>query len=478
MPLRILSSLFCFPEIGSRWRAVIVPVLAVVASLAVRELLETVGQFFYLPFVPAVMVTAMLTGRRSTAFSVALSIAANSTLVAREGVVDMATNALLFVGVSWFIAEMCWRLRAMQERAENLSGRLIHRNEMLDVILASVPLVTVDREGRILTLTRQASAVLGTSGDLAPGSPLSDFVDGFDMATAEDQEDIVWRGRHPDGRTYPLRIKLGVIAQNPDGIHATLCLTDLTQSYTADARARELHTQLNRVWRLNSLGEMAASLAHELNQPLSAATTYLHASQTEVQKAGLMGQSASRTIDLAKAQLLRAGGIIRRMRELLAHESRSLGTERVAPMMADMQGVLAMIQRDRRVTIEIDIDDVNDRVQAERIQFQQAMINLIRNAVEAVDGRANGRVRVTGRPRTDALFELTVEDNGKGVAAEQLDTIFRPLMTTKSAGMGLGLSVTRTIVESHGGTLSVGGSELGGAAFSFSLLREQELEDA
>lgn len=469
-----------FSLIRNHWRAVIIPVLAVGACLLARGLLETIGHFYYLPFVPAVMVTAMLTRRGSTAFAVALCIAANIVLVAREGVIDMATNALLFVAVSWFIAEMCWRLRAMQERAEDLSGKLTHRNEMLDVILASVPLVTVDRDGRILSLTRRASAVLGAPGDLAQGRRLSDFVDGFDMvtATAEAEAEAVWTGRQPDGRTYPLSIQSGVIPDNPEGIHATLCLTDLTQAHAADARARELHTQLNRVWRLNSLGEMAASLAHELNQPLSAATTYLHASQTEVQKAGLMGQSASRTIDLAKAQLLRAGSIIRRMRELLAHESRSLGMERVGLMMADMHGVLGMIQRDHSVAIEIDIDDLNDHVRAERIQFQQAMINLIRNAAEALGIRSEGRIRVTGRARTDALFELVVEDNGGGVGVEELDTIFRPLMTTKSAGMGLGLSVTRTIVESHGGTLTVGRSELGGAAFSFSLLRERELEDA
>src|SRR5690606_33957075 len=144
----------------------------------------------------------------------------------------------------------------------------------------------------------------------------------------------------------------------------------------------------------------------------------------------------------------------------------------------DMQGVLAMIQRDRRVSIEVDVDDRDDHVRAERIQFQQAMINLIRNAVDAVEARPDGRVRVTGRVLTETLFELKVEDNGRGVAAEELDVILRPLMTTKSAGMGRGLSVTRTIVESHGGTLSVERSELGGAAFSFSLLREQEMEDA
>lgn len=445
--------------------------------MLIRQLLELIGHFYYLPFVPAVIVTAMLTRRGPTAVAVGLSIAANVALVPREGLMDTVINALLFTAVSWLIAEMCWRLRAMQERAEELSGRLLHRNQMLDAILASVPVVTVNRDGRIRYLTEGASGVLGVAADQAAGRPLHDFVDGFALDATEGRNEAVWTGRRPNGPTYPLSIQFGMMPDNPDGDIATLCLTDLTQAHAADARARELHAQLNRVWRLNSLGEMAASLAHELNQPLTAATTYLHASQTSLEKTGLLGQNACRTMDLAKAQLLRAGAIIRRMRELLAHESRSLGVESVSAMVADLHGVLAMLQRNGDVLVETDID-ADDQVRAERIQFQQAIINLIRNATEALQGRTDGRVRVVGRVRSDGLYEVRVEDNGPGVAPAQLETIFRPLTTTKSSGMGLGLSVTRTIVESHGGTLSVDRSELGGAAFSFCLMRERELEDA
>lgn len=349
-------------------------------------------------------------------------------------------------------------------------------------MLAAVPVVTLDNEGRLRFLTGPACDVLGVEASEAVGRPLSDYVDGFDLAAVESRgaegRDAVWTGRRGDGKSYPLSIQLRIMPDDRDEHHATLSLTDLTQAHAADARARELHTQLNRVWRLNSLGEMAASLAHELNQPLSAATNYLHASQTAFERAGLSGQAGGHSIDLAKAQLLRAGAIIRRMRELLAHENRSLGVERVGAMIADMHGVLTMIERNGGVALEYRIDDLDDRVRAERIQFQQAMINLIRNAVEALEGQADRRVLIVGRAVSDEHYELRVEDSGRGIAPEELDVIFRPLMTTKSTGMGLGLSVTRTIVESHGGALTVERSELGGAAFVFRLMREHELEDA
>ena len=124
------------------------------------------------------------------------------------------------------------------------------------------------------------------------------------------------------------------------------------------------------------------------------------------------------------------------------------------------------------------MDDAGDEVRAERIQFQQALVNLVRNAADAVSGRPDPRVVVHGRALSDEHYEVRVEDNGSGVAAGDLDSIFRPLTTTKASGMGLGLSVTRTIVESHGGVLKVDRSDLGGAAFSFALLRDREFEDA
>ena len=219
---------------------------------------------------------------------------------------------------------------------------------------------------------------------------------------------------------------------------------------------------------------MAATLAHELNQPLSAAATYIHAGQRDVEKAGLMGQSVARTLELAKGQMLRAGTIIRRMRDMLTTGTRKLEEERISSMIDDLSQAFALIARERGVDIRMNVDSSDDIVHAERIQFQQAMINLVRNAVDAVADRPEPVIAITGRSLGPKGYHVTVEDSGPGIPGDRVEDIFRPMTTTKSSGMGLGLSVTRTIVESHGGALVVGKSTLGGAAFTLELPRELE----
>lgn len=466
------------------WAGYGVAITAVSIAVLLRAGLETVGHFYYLPMVPAVVATAAVAGRKATALAILLSITANALLVERESPLDAIANAVLFALVTWLTAELCWGLRAYRQRTGELSRNLAHREEMLETILASAPVVVLDRSGRIRFISPFACTLLGIAEDAAIGEPFRTFVDEFDIGafhTGEEalagETDRVWTCRR-GSETFPLGIQLGLMPGSYAHSHAVLCLADLTQAHQADERARALHLQLSRVWRLNSLGEMAASLAHELNQPLTAAATYLEAGQVDLRRAGPIGENASRTIGLAKSQLLRAGEIIRHMRELLAHESRSLAVERVSSMVADLRSVFAMIERSEHVRIDIRVDDLTDRVRAERIQFQQAMLNLVRNAADALVGRTDARIVIVGQALSADRYEVRVEDNGAGIPPDELETIFRPMVTTKTGGMGLGLSVTRTIVESHGGVLQVESSAMGGAAFSFSLMREGAPEDA
>jgi two-component system sensor kinase FixL len=465
----------------------VLAIIAVGGAVGFRSLLEGLGQFYYLPMVPAVLITAMLARRIATGLAIALSIAVNLTLVPRESLTDALTNALLFAAVSWILAEVCWAMRAMQDRTRDLSRQLAAKDVMLNTALASVPVVTLNAEGEVRHLSPAASTLFGLNEAAAVGRPFSELASGFDVAAilgsgatggALEARDGHWTGLRPDGATFPLSIQFGVASDPIGDTHVALCLTDLSRWHAADAQARELHAQLNKVWRLNSLGEMAATLAHELNQPLSAAATYLHASQVDMEKAGALGGSALRTVELAKGQLLRAGKIIRRMRELLSPEARRLDSERASSMVEDLGPILTMIGSSKGVAIRMEVETGNDRVRAERIQFQQAMVNLVRNAVEAVGEHAAPEVVIVGRPTSDTHYRISVEDNGPGIAEDQIERIFQPLTTTKTGGMGLGLSVTRTIVESHGGRLQVSRSALGGAAFSFTLNRESSVENA
>ncbi|MFK0298318.1 sensor histidine kinase [Brevundimonas sp. NPDC090276] len=462
-------------------------IVAVGGAVGFRTLLEGLGQFYYLPMVPAVVVTALLARRLATALAVALSIAVNLMLVPRESVSDALTNAVLFAGVTWLLAEICWGLRALDSRTRDLTRQLAAKDAMLNTALASVPVVTLASNGDIRRLNPAAANLFALTEKAARGRPFAELAPGFDIKTIVgseapggplDAKDGHWTGLRPDGVTFPLSIQYGIVPGSSDDEQIALCLTDLSRWHAADAQARELHAQLNKVWRLNSLGEMAATLAHELNQPLSAAATYLHASQVDMEKAGPLGDSALRTVELAKGQLLRAGKIIRRMRELLSPEARRLDSERASSMVEDLGPILTMIGSSKGVAIRMEVEAENDRVRAERIQFQQAMVNLVRNAVEAVGEQTAPEVVIVGRPASETHYRISVEDNGPGIADDQIDRIFQPMTTTKSGGMGLGLSVTRTIVESHGGRLQVSRSALGGAAFSFTLNREPGVENA
>lgn len=351
-------------------------------------------------------------------------------------------------------------------------------DDLLAAAVDSAPLLIVDGRGRIVMSTAGGAALFGATPDDLHGRAVEDLAPGFDLAATVAAGQATLSGRTGDGRVFPIKMWVSPERGDPDHAWVALWVVDVSVAYAAEAHSHDLQDQLARVWRVNSLGEMAAGLAHELNQPLAAAAAYLHTAQTNLARHGLPDDEAGRNVNLAKTQLLRAGAIIRRMREQLTPEARAFGTERVSEMIADMSGLLGMIERDSGVILEVTLDDRDDEVLADRIQLQQAIINLVRNAVEAVAGREERRVRLVGTRLDAARYELRVEDNGPGVAPDQVDAIFRPLMTTKRSGMGLGLSVTRKIVESHGGDLAVERSALGGAAFRFTLARAAAAEAA
>lgn len=416
--------------------------------------------------VVAMAVTARLGGWRLAGTSVVV-LWAGLALLALNGMVTVST-AIIVGSVSALTGLLTGRSNRPLLGIYGLHQPTEH--EVLRSLLAATPVALLDQEGRIKRASPASYDIFHLSDEQLSGLPFSDLVSGFDHrlhARADASTGLVkpagnnWLAARPDQSHISVEMWLD---HTPDG--PLIRLIDLTPRQTADEQARELHSQLNKVWRLNSLGEMAATLGHELNQPLGAAAAYLHAAQEDMKTAGPLGESALRTTELAKAQMLRGGQIIRRMRELLTMEMRTLSKERFSLVVDDVLPILTLTGQDRNIRIDTEIS-MPDLVRVDQIQLQQALVNLVRNAVEA---SPNGsRVLITGHAITDRAFEVAVEDSGPGIAADQVDRVFQPMISTKSSGMGLGLSVTRTIVESHGGNLRVGASRWGGARFSFTL---------
>ncbi|MEE4638235.1 MAG: ATP-binding protein [Wenzhouxiangella sp.] len=256
---------------------------------------------------------------------------------------------------------------------------------------------------------------------------------------------------------------------------ALLVLTGLVLSAlrsereSAEARARQHLDELARAGRLSTLGELSASLAHELNQPLCALTSYTHASRR------LLEQQRFEALGDALAQLdasaHRTAETVRQMRALASGAS----PETVAIAPAELIGsVLELLKPDfrrRNVRVDTDLAESLPLAIAAPVQIEQVLINLLRNAMDAVEGRERARIRIAVSASAEEIL-IAVSDNGTGIPQGRLDSLFDAFATWKSGGIGLGLSISRSLVEAHGGQLTATNLEGGGARFSFTLPRE------
>jgi signal transduction histidine kinase len=237
----------------------------------------------------------------------------------------------------------------------------------------------------------------------------------------------------------------------------------------ADAeRISQMHGQLLSVARLNAIGVLAGSLAHELNQPLTAIAAYMGALK---RLTATEPPTPARIYDLAEktmAQALRAREVVASARARIGGEMR-FETSSLSRLVSDTVAVALVDRRPDSIAVDIELDDAHDCVLADRVQVQQVLLNLVRNAAEALDGHPRPRLGVTSQPRGDGRVEVLVSDNGPGVAPEIAERLFQPFATGKPDGMGLGLAISRGIVEAHGGELVLAPSPGGGATFRFSL---------
>jgi two-component system sensor kinase FixL len=247
-------------------------------------------------------------------------------------------------------------------------------------------------------------------------------------------------------------------------------IRDLTERQESEERLQAVQGELARLARLNELGEMASTLAHELNQPLASISNYVQGSVRLLEKAEgenlAMVRGALR--ETAK-QALRAGEIIRHLREFVTRGETEKQPEDIRTLVEEAGALALMGSRERGVKSKFEFESSNEPVLVDRVQIQQVLINLMRNAVEAMHDSERRELRVKTTNPGPRLLSVAVADTGPGISEDVAAQLFQPFVTTKSGGMGIGLSISRRIIESHGGQLRVERNEAGGATFTFTL---------
>jgi two-component system sensor kinase FixL len=483
------------PTFTSLAIAIAAPLVAFGARLLLDPWLEAFH--VYLFFIGSVLVAAvtggLISGLLATTFSIGLgSIFMTDGPSQSQIVIGTFSFAVISVGISIFGE----RLARMRRRSSAAADNVLAREAHLRSILETVPdaMIVINEQGRVQSFSSAAERLFGYKADDVIGknvkmlmpSPYREDHDGYlarYLRTGERRIIGIGRlvvGERKDGSTFPMELAVGEMLSGNQRFF-TGFIRDLTERQQTEARLQELQAELVHISRLTAMGEMASSLAHELNQPLSAIANYLKGAKRMLSRPSPDPGVLREALDEAGDQALRAGDIIRRLRDFVARGETETRVESLSKLVEEA-GALALVgAKEQNIRVSFRLDPRADLAFVNKVQVQQVLLNLIRNAIEAmVDAGSPQRdLTIATRAIDDDMVEVSVADTGPGISPSIADQLFQPFVTTKKQGMGVGLSISRTIIEAHGGRIWVEANPAGGTAFKVTLraFRKEELAD-
>ena len=278
-------------------------------------------------------------------------------------------------------------------------------------------------------------------------------------------------GQRKDGTTFPLDLSVGEFRTAEDHGFVGI-LRDLTQRKAQTREAEELRARLTHASRLGTLGEMVSGIAHEVNQPLTAISNYASACRRLAQGGKLDSADLVGALQQISTQAERAGQVIRGLRAMLRKRDEVREPVDCNRLIREVVKLIDFDVRQAGFRLDLDLAPQLPTVSADAIQVQQVVLNLVRNALDAMQAHAHGDSIAVASSARDGFVEIRVADSGPGLSAEAMARVFEPFFTTKPQGIGLGLSICKSIVNAHGGELTVGSRVTGGAEFQLRLPAE------
>jgi two-component system, LuxR family, sensor kinase FixL len=372
-------------------------------------------------------------------------------------------------------------ITAMKHAHAELAAREAH----LEAILASVPdaMIVIDTQGTVSSFSTAAERLFGYKAPEVVGknvkilmpAPYREQHDGYlDRYRQTGERRIIGIGRvvvgqRKDGSTFPIELAVAEV-QSGARRFFTGFIRDLTERQQTQLRLQELQSELIHMSRFTALGEMASTLAHELNQPLTAAASYLNGvkrllSNFHSENVPMMRDAVERAAD----QTLRAGQIIRRLREFVSRGEGERQIEDLRKLIEEASALALVGIKETGVRVIFELDPSVDTVLADKVQVQQVLLNLMRNGIEAMQESARRELAVSTHRQEKEMVRIDVADTGSGIAPHIAAQLFQPFVTSKPNGMGVGLSISRTIIEAHGGRLWAEPREDGGTIFHLTL---------
>jgi len=359
------------------------------------------------------------------------------------------------------------RMKRMKDSAAEESRRLSRRESLLQSIFNSTPaaMLVTDAEGMILAVNASASEVLGCDVSDHDCLRVGD-VFGIDR----DSDPALMHGQlRVDREGSKATIDVSSVRVPFDqGELRILYVRDLTDSLAAADQLAELHSEVQQLSRASALGQLGSAIAHEINQPIANAVNYAEVARMSLSR-GLPRERTEQALESMIAQSMRAAAVLKGLRDFVRRGSRERTWVDAADVLNSSVSLARLPMRQSGADLVIDASTDVGQVLVDSVQIQQVILNLVVNACDAVAGSDVRRIVLSARQVHDQEIEMTVSDTGPGLPEVMRDGLFEPFHTTKTDGLGVGLSICRTIVQNHGGVLRHHDLEGGGTAFGFTL---------